>query len=227
MIHCCCLTYIPGSCVKNGIRKLALLYLDNVLSGSVYISISVISTSTNRYFCLRDLPLGDFQSKIQTPRRIQSSVDCDSCSCYRWVFIAVVLAQTFQRGKLLAQIAHVIVSPAWSVSLLVQIPGPMGRKNERNANIRLPRNISGMASRIVEVILEAIKSVSIIPFNQGFRCRVIPPVAHGVHVGSEELAPLASPNTELHLVVGVVRSRVVQYDVSGLEKCAHVSWYRL
>lgn len=71
-------------------------------------------------------------------------------------------------------------------------------------NLRLPGDVPGMATRIVEIIFQVIKSISVFPFFFGFRCFVIPQVTSRINLCSEELAPLTSPDPELHLIMSIV-----------------------
>ena len=100
----------------------------------------------------------------------------------------------------------------------------MSRLLSHGGNIRLPRDVVRVATRIVEIVLEAVKSVSIVPFDYGFCCIVVHPVVYGIHICSEKLTLLTSPNSELHLVVGIVRARIVQDHVSSRKNCAYVAW---
>ena len=103
----------------------------------------------------------------------------DPCPCDRRVFIAIIAPKAFKWRILLTEIAHIIVRPARSFRQLDDDYTLNCRKTRgKKGDLRLPRDVARMATRIIEVILEAVKSVPIVPFGQRFRCLEIPPVVH-------------------------------------------------
>ena len=88
---------------------------------------------------------------------------------------------------------------------------------------RLPGNISWVASGIVEIVLQAIQPVAVIPFLRRLRCFIVPQIASRVDLRSEVLAPLASPYAQFHLVMGIVRPSIVQDYIPCLKRSTYVT----
>ena len=80
-----------------------------------------------------------------------------------------------------------------------------------------------MATGIVEIVLQAIQPVAVIPFLRRLRCFIISQIASRVNLRSEVLAPLASPYAQFHLVMGVVRPSIVQDHIPRFKRGTYVT----